>query len=242
MIPVCLSRPFLMGLAVSGVLWGMQARAQRPADTPSNVVSLTASAQIEAAQDTLMIVLGTTREGPEAQAVQAQLRQVLDAALTQSRAAAVAVGMEVRTGQFSLHPRQGRDGRINGWQGSVELVLEGRDFARISAMAGKVQGLNVQQVGYSLSREQRLALESQVQARAIEAWQAKAHAVARSFGFAGWQIREANISSQDVPMHNPRPRMLAMAKAQMDADTPLPVEAGKASVTVVVSGSVQLLK
>jgi predicted secreted protein len=63
--------------------------------------------------------------------------------------------MDVRTGNFSLYPRYGRDGKISGWQGSAELVLEGRDFARITAAAGKIPGMTLGNVGFSLSREQR---------------------------------------------------------------------------------------
>ena len=43
--------------------------------------------------------------------------------------------LEVRTGNFNLYPQHNREGRITGWQGTAELVLEGRDFALIGATA-----------------------------------------------------------------------------------------------------------
>lgn len=58
--------------------------------------------------------------------------------------------MDVRTGPFGLYPRYGKDGKINGWQGRAELVLEGRDFARITATAGKIQTMAISQVGVCL--------------------------------------------------------------------------------------------
>jgi predicted secreted protein len=216
------------------------ALAQGPVlPVPQNLVSLTSSGQVEALQDTLAIHLNTTKEGSDAQGVQQQLKQAVEAALAQAKPAAQPGLMEVRTGQFSLHPRYGRDGRISGWSGNAEVVLEGRDFARISATAGKIQSLTVQNVGYSLSREQKVLLETQAQEKAIEAFRNKAQSLSKSFGFGGYSLREINVSAQDVPQYGPRPRVMMAAKSA-EADSAVPVEAGKSVVTVMVSGSVQL--
>ena len=149
--------------------------------------------------------------------------------------------LEVRTGQFSLYPRYGSGGKINGWQGSTELVLEGRDFARISSTAGKISTLTMGGVAFSLSREARQQLESEVQAQAIERFKARAAEVAKGFGFSGYTLREIGISSADSGGEVVvRPRVMAMeAKAAM-SDAPVPVEAGKSMVNVTVSGSIQL--
>jgi uncharacterized protein YggE len=63
--------------------------------------------------------------------------------------------------------------------------------------------------------------------------------VARSFGFSSYSLREVSINANDQNPP-PRPRMMAMsAKAEM-ADASVPVEAGKSTVLVNVSGSVQM--
>ncbi len=101
--------------------------------------------------------------------MQAQLRQALDAALAERRAAPARQQMDVRTGQFSLYPRHGKNGEITGWQGRAELVLEGRDFARITAHGGAHPGHGHRQVGFGLSsREARAKVEREAQAQAIE--------------------------------------------------------------------------
>ncbi|MBL8336365.1 MAG: SIMPL domain-containing protein [Rhodoferax sp.] len=216
------------------------ARAQVPAPAPvQNLVQLSASATMDVPQDLLSFSLGTTREGSDAATVQGQLRQALDAALTEARKAAVPGQMDVRTGNFSLHPRYGRDGKLNGWQGSVEMVLEGRDFARISSTAGKIQTLTMGQVGFGLSREQRERVEGEVQAQAIERFKARAADIARGFGFGGYSLREVAVSTNEQGFM-PRPKVMAMEARVAMADAPVPVEAGKSAVTVTVSGSVQL--
>ena len=217
---------------------GIYAQQSQPA-APQNVVQLSASGSVEVQRDLLSIFLSTTREGNDAAAVQSQLKTVIDSALTEARSAALAGQLDVRTGNFSVSPRYGRDGKQIGWQGSAELVLEGRDFSRISAAAGRVQTLTVSGVSFGLSREQRAKVEGDAQALAIARFKTRATDIARNFGFAGFTLREINVNSNDQGI-SPRPRMLAMEARASAADAPLPVEAGKTLVLVTVSGSVQL--
>ena len=205
---------------------------------PENVVQLAATGSVEVPQDWLAISLTTTREGLDPQAVQSQLKQALDAALAEARRSAAPGQLELRTGNFSIYPRQTRDGKISGWQGSAELVLEGRDFARISATAGRVQTMTMGRASFSLSREQRGRVEGEAQALAIERFKAKAADIARGFGFSGYGLREVSVQSNEPPPMVPMRAMAMEAKAA--ADTAVPVEAGKTTVLVTVAGSVQL--
>ncbi len=204
---------------------------------PQNVLALSAQATAEVPQDLLMVTLSATRDGSEAGAVQSQLRQVLDAALSEARKAARPGQVDVRTGQFSLSPRYSPKGGINGWQGVAELVLEGRDMSAISQLTGRVPGMTVARVGYGLSREVREKVEAEVAAQAIQRFKARAEDYARQFGFAGYGIREVTVGQADAM--GPQPVMMRRAAAAM-ADEALPIEAGKATVTVSVSGSVQM--
>lgn len=233
----------LSGRGVAAVgLWvvALGAQAQMASPEPlQNVAQLQASASVEVQQDLLSMAMNTTVAGTDAGQVQAQLKRALDAALVQARAAAMPGQMEVRTGAFSLYPRYGKEGQINGWQGSAELVLEGRDFSRITATASSIRTLTVGQVGFALSREQRARVEREAQAQAIERFRAKAGEVARGFGFGGYSLREVAVNANDQES-SPRPRMAAMQARAGAEDAPLPVEAGKSLVQVNVSGSVQM--
>lgn len=241
--PVRLSgRLALASALVTGLSLGAtQAQAQSvPAVQPLNVVNLSASGVLEAPQDWLTITLNTTKEGTDGAAVQAQLKAALDAALSIARPAGQPQQMEVRTGQFSLFPRYASNGKISGWQGTTELVIEGRDFVRISSTAGKIQTLTLGSVGFSLSRDAQRQLEADVQAQAIERFKSKAAEVARGFGFEGYVFREISISSADQEGVRPFPRAMAMQAKAVMADEPVAVEAGKSTVSVTVSGAVQL--
>jgi predicted secreted protein len=207
---------------------------------PQNVASLSASATVEVPMDWLTVVFSTTREGSDAAAVQSQLKQALDSALAEARKAAKPGQVEVRTGGFSLMPRYApKGGTITGWQGSTELVVEGRDSATIAQLTGRVQTLNIARVGFSLSRDARQKVEGDVAAQAIERFRARADAVSRQFGFTGYTVREVTVNS-DGGGEPPMARMRVQASAMMAEGAPLPVEAGKATVTASVNGSVQM--
>ena len=205
---------------------------------PQNVLQLSATGTVEVQQDLLALTLTAAREGPDAATVQNQLKGALDAALVEAKKAALPGQLDVRTGNFSLYPRYTRDQKISGWSGTAELVLEGRDFPRITSTAGKIQTMTMGGVGFGLSREQRAKVEGEAQALAIERFKAKATELARGFGFTGYTLREVAVNSNDQGY--PRPRMMAMEMKAAQADAPVPVEAGKSSVVVTVSGSVQL--
>ena len=149
--------------------------------------------------------------------------------------------MEVRTGGFSVYPRHAQQGRVVGWHGSAEVVIEGRDFARVSAAAGKVPSMTVTRAGFSLSREGRQKLESEVQALAVERFRQRAQELSSSFGFTGYTVRQVSVSAADqggqVLAHRAMAEPMAMAAA---SDMAVPMEAGKATVNITVSGTVQM--
>jgi len=228
-----------MTTAVAGfaALAASAALASEPAP-PQNVLQLSANGSVEVQQDMLSITLTAHKDGADATAVQTELKQALDSALAAARKDAQPGQLDVRTGNFNLHPRYTRDGNMNGWQGDAELVLEGRDFARVTQAAGRISTLTVGNIAFGLSPESRRKAEGEAQTQAIDAFKSKATELAKGFGFSGYTLREVSVN-QGSPM----PRMMAMrapAAASASADAPVPVEPGKTSVVVNINGSVQL--
>ena len=207
---------------------------------PHNVVRLSASGSVEAVQDWLTLTLSTTREGSDPGAVQSYLRQAVDGALAEVKKTAQPGAMEVRSGAFSLQPRYSNDGKMSGWVGTAELVLEGADFPRIGNAAAKAQPLTISNLNFSLSRATRSQLESQAQKLAIDAFKTKSAEIARGFGFGDYALREVTVSAADQSL-GPRPLMLAKSARSFAADSaPVPLESGKSQVFVTVSGAIQL--
>ena len=234
-LPRCLAAAAAIAIACGAATI---ARAQT-LPPPQNVISLSASATVEVNKDWLTVVFSTTREGSDAAAVQTQLKQALDAALTEARKAARVGQLEVQTGGFSLYPRYAQKGGISGWQGSTELIIQGRDTQAISQMTARVQTLTIARTGFSLSREAREKVEADVTAEAIARFRVRAEAASKQFGFAGYTVREVAVSADGAQMQPPQMQVRTQAM-KSSVEEALPVEAGKAMVTATVSGSVQM--
>lgn len=216
-----------------------QAPSSSAAPPPQNVLHLSAAAEQQVAHDQVLLTLSTTREAPQAAAVQEQLRVAVEQALAVLKTQAEEGRMAVRTGGFSVQPRYGREGRIQSWAGTAEVILEGRDIPRISRAAARAESMSVGGVSFGLSPDLLRSTEASVQQQAIQRFRAQAGELVRGFGFADYELREVTVQSADAgPV--PRPRMMAMEARAASADAAVPVEPGKTTVTVTVSGSVQM--
>ncbi|MGB3071858.1 MAG: SIMPL domain-containing protein [Ottowia sp.] len=231
----------LAALALCAAGTAAHAQAPQAAPAPSqNVFHLSAAGQVEVVQDMLTLSLTATREGSNAAGVQDELRKALDAALAEVKKTAQPGQMDVRTGTFSVNPRYGKDSKINGWQGHAELLLEGRDFPRITQAAARATTMSIGNVSFNLSREQRAKVQSEAQAEAIERFKARATEITKAFGFGGYSLKEVTVDSNDAGFPGPRPMAMQARGFSKEADAaPVAVEPGKSVVQVTVSGSVQ---
>jgi len=239
-----MTRMDTFGLMVGAALTAcsvVHAQPAAPALQVNDTLTLSASSTVEVPFDILTMTLATSREGGDAATVQGQLRQAIDAALGEARKAHRPGQLDAHTGAFSLSPRYGsKSPTISGWVGQAELVLEGKDMSAIAQLAGRLGTLTVARVGYALARDTRERVESEAAAQAIAKFRARAGDYAKQFGYAGYNVREVNVGTSEPPIGVPMPRVRAMAAAT--ADDSIPIEAGKASVTVQVNGSVQMTR
>jgi predicted secreted protein len=225
------------GAPVALTLNPAPARAQSMMPQPSGVLSLNAQASAEVPQDEVEITLFYEQEASEPSALTSTLNQRADAALQKARGVA---GVTARSGAFSIFPSTDRDGRISTWRGRTEVVLESRDFAAASKLAGQMASImQVGNVRFSLSPEAQRAAEQRLSGEAIKSFREQAAASSQAFGFSGYSIREVNVNHSGVM---PRPMMMMSARAMgTDAKSaPMPLEGGTSTVTVNVSGSVQM--
>jgi predicted secreted protein len=206
---------------------------------PEGVVSLTSSATVQVPNDWIAVQFSTSKEGTDANAVQAALKDALGAALAQARAVARPDGhVEVQGGGFSLQPRFNAKGVVNGWTGTTSLVVQGRDMGTIAELAGKVQTMTVGSLDYSVSREAREKVEGELAAQAIARFRAKAADYAKAFGYGSFTIRDVNVSTDNS--QPPRPYAMRAKSMAISDVAPMPVEAGSGTVIANVNGSVQL--
>ncbi|SIT48854.1 putative periplasmic/secreted protein [Paraburkholderia ribeironis] len=217
----------------------MMARAQAVMQSqPSGVLSLNAQASAEVPQDVVDITLFYEQEASDPSSLTATLNERADAAMQKARGVS---GVTARTGSFSIVPSTDRDGRISAWRGRTEVALESHDFAAASKLAAQMASImQVGNVQFSLSPQAQRAAEQKLTGEAIRSFRDQAASSAEAFGFSGYSIREVNVNHGGIM---PRPVMMMSARA-MSADAksmpPMPLEGGMSTVTVNVSGSVQM--
>lgn len=204
---------------------------------PSGVLALSADATSEVPTDVVRVTLGAEQEGAEPGAISAALSAKAGQVIDQARRVS---GVEAESGGFTIFPSTDRNGRISTWRGRAEVVLQSRDFATVSRLAGELANqMQVQNIGFSLSREARLAAERKLTDQAVAAFREKAQNTTRLFGYGSYTIRSVEVGQAGTV--TPMPRAFA-AKTMMAEAAPVPMEGGKAQVTVTVNGSVQMLK
>jgi len=217
---------------------------------PAHVMSLSATATLEVPMDVLAVTLSATKEAPDAGSAQTQLTQALEAALAVARPLARPGLLEVRTGGFSLSPRyapaparpSSAAPAIVGWIGRAELHLEGRDLGAVARLAGQLTMLSVARVGFNLSRETRERAEAETSRQAIVSFRERAQAYAQQFGYAGYVVREVQVGLQEPGAYTQARMPMMRAAAAPMVDAAIPVEAGQATVSSTVSGSVQMMR
>jgi predicted secreted protein len=204
---------------------------------PSGVLSLNAQASAEVPQDVVDITLFYEQEASDPSSLTGTLNQHADQALQKAKGVS---GVTARTGSFSIYPSTDRDGRISAWRGRTEIVLESHDFAAASKLAGNLSSvMQVGNVQFSLSPEAQREAEQKLTGQAIASFKQQASAAAQAFGYGSYTIREVNVGHNGV---SPRPVMMMSMRSDVAAKAaaPVPVEGGTSTVTVNVSGSVQM--
>ena len=231
----------IVGVGLLLCLAGQHATAQGSLPEAQQVLQLSASARQQVPQDWLSVVVRAQLDGSDPVALQNQLKATLDAALATLRPSLQPQQLEVRSGNFGIYPRHNSQGRVTGWQGQADLVVEGRDFAQVSQLAGNLPRMTVAQADFSLSREGRQQLEAEVQSQAVQNFRQRAQALAKDFGFTSYTLRQVSVSSVDRPEPGIQPRlMMAADAAAAPVQAPIPLVAGKDEVRITVSGSIQL--
>ena len=206
---------------------------------PAGVLSLSSQASADVPQDIIHITLFYEQQAKDPGSLTSALNQRADAALAQAKGVS---GVTAHTGAFSVYPSTDRDGKISAWRGRTEVVLESRDFAAASKLAGQLSNqMQIANVEFSLSPEAQRAAEQKLTTEAIKSFRTRADEAAKAFGYGSYSIRDVNVGGgRNV---QPYPRMMAMAAAPMDnakMSAPIAVEGGKATVSVTVNGSVQM--
>lgn len=214
------------------------ALAQNRNASPTGVLSLSAQASAEVPQDIVHITLFHEQQSDSPSALTATLKQKTGQAL---RLAKRQSAVSVQTGAFTVYPFTNRDGRLNGWRGRAELLLESRDFAAAAKLAGELtQIMQIGGVRFSLSAQTKRQAQEKLALEAIAAFRRQAKSAAQAFGYGGYTICKVSVSHSGAGFE-PQSILRTYAVSPTPQNE-VPLEAGKTALTVTVSGSVQMAR
>ncbi len=200
-------------------------------------VSLSAAAEERVANDTLVATLYVQREGPKQAAVADEVNTTMRKALESAKGAA---GVTAQTGGYSTSPVYNRE-TIVGWRARQSLRLESRDPKALTALLGTLQEtLAVESVGYDVSPPARRTAEDRLIAEALAAFRGRADLIAQELGRKGYRFVQVDVSSGGYAPPPMPVRAMAMKSGMADVAEPA-IESGEQSLTVSVSGVIELL-
>ena len=205
---------------------------------PSGQLSLSAQVSAEIPQDVAHITLFYELETTDTDHLTDELNRRMNAAFTRVHGVP---GITAHTSLFTVYPSRNRDGKMSAWHGRAEVVLDSSDVAAASKIAGELTDtLQISSVEFSLSPEALRTTRRKLTLDAIRSFRVHAEEATKAFGYGSYAVREVRIDNDNVA---PPQQMSALAEASTNnakESLPTAIEGGKATVTVTVSGSVQM--
>ncbi|NKC33356.1 SIMPL domain-containing protein [Falsiroseomonas selenitidurans] len=193
------------------------AQAQPAPQAPGlaeTLLHIAETAEVTRAPDQVVAVLRAESRAGTAAAAQDSVNRAITAAL--SRAQAVP-GVQVSTGGYWT----GRVEEARAWQASQTLTLRGAAAPALLELAGALQGqgLAMQSLDWTLTRETTRLAREEASRLALEALGRRAAAVAAQLGLQVAGLQEVRI---EAPDRGPRP-MAMMARSASAAAPPVAV-------------------
>ncbi|MDZ7642260.1 MAG: SIMPL domain-containing protein [Desulfurivibrio sp.] len=215
---------------------GRAAAETVPGPNDGFTVHLRATAGKEVANDLLTATLGLERRGEDSGRLATAVAKRMQRALGEAQGYPE---VKVETGAYRTLPvYQRRDGvgELVGWRVRQQLRLESTDIEAATALIGRLQGfeLQLQNLDFTISKEQKEQHRAELTTAALAAWREKAQVAVQGLGGESWRPHEVRIEAQ----HPGSPRALAARVDNTPAESlPPALEAGISELRITVSGT-----
>ena len=223
-------------LALSASLLALAAAAQENPPVYDRV-DLNVSAEREVENDVMVAVVYAEVEANTQARAADDVNQAIRFAADRARATA---GIEQQTLRYTTRPVYANDRRIIGWIARQSLRLESMDAQALSTLLGELQTrVAIESMGSSLSKAARDAVEDEVIAEAIARFRRRASQIAAEFDRESYRLVQLNVGSYAAFPEQAQMRALFSASVA-DAQAAPTIEAGVQTVSVQVSGTIEL--
>jgi predicted secreted protein len=225
-------RGLITALILAGALW---TQALADASLPvADVLNLDAQATREVPYDIAVVTLAIDRESKNSDTLSAEINKILAEAMAEAKKA----GVSAESGGYYISPTYNNRNQRTGWHGRAEIILRSKDFTAIGKLSGELaEKMQMAGMSFDLSPERRQSEESHLIEEAVSNLKIKARTTVKLLGYQDFSIREMTLSQGGAMLH---PQLAAMARGTLADAAPVPVEGGKARISVTLSGSLQM--
>jgi predicted secreted protein len=201
-----------------------------------NVVEFQAEAQREVPNDllnaTLYVELNDVSAAKLADAINKRANDAL-------RVAKEHKGVRARSGNNQAYPVYSRNNVLQGWRGRAEIRIESKDFDAASGLIGKLQSsMQLAGMSFSVSPETRRAVQDELSVEAIKAFKTRADILRTALAGRRYKLVRLNVATG---YQGPQPRFAAARVAASPEVAPPDFEAGVSLVTVVATGTIEIV-
>ena len=225
-------RGLFTALILSGALL-TEALADAPLPV-ADVLNLDAQATSEVPYDIAIVTLAIDRESKSSDTLSAEINKILSDAMAEAKKA----GVSAESGGYYVSPTYNNRNQRVGWHGRAEIILRSKDFTAIGKLAGELsEKMQMAGMSFDLSPERRQSEEARLIEEAVSNLKTKARTTLKALGYQDFGILQMTVSQGGAMVH---PQVAAMARGTLNDAALVPVEGGKARISVTLSGSLQM--
>ncbi|MGB5643710.1 MAG: SIMPL domain-containing protein [Gammaproteobacteria bacterium] len=225
LVSIILVLPILLSLPVNSLAHEYEDHYDR--------VQLSASAQTQVDNDTVIVTLYAQEEGSDSVQLVNLVNDRIEVAI---RYIKQHDAIKVQTGGYSTTPVY-HNNKITGWRVRQSLRLESLDMALTSQVLGHLQQtLSLQGMNFTVSPELKNTTDDELIGQALTVFEQRAKAITSKLGRKNYKIVDINVSTQ-VDQYPRRNYEVAAMASKMAAP---PIESGEQTLQVTVSGQIEM--
>jgi predicted secreted protein len=199
-------------------------------------VQLDASASMDVDNDRMTATLFAQSESASAAVAASEVNDAVAWALDLLDAQ---TAIQVQTAAYHTSPVY-RNNEVRAWRVKQAIHLSGADSSLLGELVGRLQErLKMQNVSYEVSPQRRRMHVDQLTDDALGYFSERATRIAKTLGRGGYRLVQLSIRDDGRPPV-PMARGLVMA-AEAAPTAPAHFDAGTQTVTVTISGEIELL-
>jgi predicted secreted protein len=229
-------RKLLLMLAFFAALAGTASAAAHDAAPTYDRVNFRVSASRDVDNDTLVAVMYRERSGQQPASMADDVNRTIAWAVD---LAGKTSGIKVQTLQYRQEPIY-RNQSISSWKVRQSIRLESKDVTALSELIGELQSrLSVASLRYTISAEVRRKVEDELITQALDRFRRRGELITGELGRPDYRIVNIDITTSGGSPAPLRMRTVS-AMAESSGVTAPTLEPGVQSVTVSVSGTIEL--